>query len=412
MPSSVDCVAGEEPNGTKCKNKCRVALVGAQRMRVAKVASMLLSDRSASCVNHSLEGYDISDTSVDINIEYLPCVATFGSYKDENGHSVRYLSKLEYHGPDGTQMNGTTLATFFDDVGDGRGGDGDEDIDAAKEKARGQKSIIDFHGISAVSIGCGIHSDKDIEAIEGFMRALSGGDTSSILVQGIQPSSGFSSMKEENEAYKNLSVLEKEVAGATKRIGPGKMAAFTMSIARRVVMETIDSVVPRKEEVSDANGGDGEEKESDSNGAATATVQLRLRNPSKIQFACRMCRTILFDEDDLENPSHVVAQHGFSSRKRDGHGAGRCESKFLADGLDWMGDMSAAEGKLHCPKCDAKVGLWKWAGAQCSCGSWVTPAIQIPLGKVDELLPLGLQPDPVANATKMMLSLIVQPGRK
>ena len=43
MPSSVDCEAGEEPNGTKCKNKCRVALVGAQRMRVAKVASMLLS---------------------------------------------------------------------------------------------------------------------------------------------------------------------------------------------------------------------------------------------------------------------------------------------------------------------------------------------------------------------------------
>lgn len=60
----------------------------------------------------------------------------------------------------------------------------------------------------------------------------------------------------------------------------------------------------------------------------------------------------------------------------------KCSSYFLEGALDWM-DASQVEGKLHCPKCGHRVGTLKWAGGQCSCGTWVTPAIQISMGKVD-----------------------------
>lgn len=45
------------------------------------------------------------------------------------------------------------------------------------------------------------------------------------------------------------------------------------------------------------------------------------------------------------------------------------------------------EGKFGCPKCDTKIGTWNWSGAQCSCGTWVVPAIQVPRSKVDLVPP-------------------------
>lgn len=46
------------------------------------------------------------------------------------------------------------------------------------------------------------------------------------------------------------------------------------------------------------------------------------------------------------------------------------------------------EGKLICinHNCRARIGSFNWSGSQCSCGSWVSPAIQITKSKVDERL--------------------------
>lgn len=43
------------------------------------------------------------------------------------------------------------------------------------------------------------------------------------------------------------------------------------------------------------------------------------------------------------------------------------------------------EGKLTCPnaKCGGRLGSFNWSGSQCSCGSWVVPAIQVVASKVD-----------------------------
>jgi dual specificity phosphatase 12 len=64
-----------------------------------------------------------------------------------------------------------------------------------------------------------------------------------------------------------------------------------------------------------------------------------------------------------------------------------------------MGDLSDTEGKLACPKCSCKVGQWNWSGAQCSCGSWVTPAIQVPLSRVDKIFPQDMPQSLPENGT-------------
>lgn len=43
------------------------------------------------------------------------------------------------------------------------------------------------------------------------------------------------------------------------------------------------------------------------------------------------------------------------------------------------------EGKLCCPKCEAKLGSYRWQGNKCSCGVWVTPAFQLQRSRVDEV---------------------------
>ena len=48
-------------------------------------------------------------------------------------------------------------------------------------------------------------------------------------------------------------------------------------------------------------------------------------------------------------------------------------------------DDEGIEGKLICPnpKCKSRLGSFNWSGSQCSCGSWVVPAVQIVASKVD-----------------------------
>lgn len=66
-----------------------------------------------------------------------------------------------------------------------------------------------------------------------------------------------------------------------------------------------------------------------------------------------------------------------------------CSHHFLAEPTAWMGpemDKQEMDGKLNCPKCDAKVGAYSWKGSRCSCGKWMTPAIHLQTAKVDKVI--------------------------
>ncbi|OAV93069.1 hypothetical protein PTTG_27418 [Puccinia triticina 1-1 BBBD Race 1] len=62
----------------------------------------------------------------------------------------------------------------------------------------------------------------------------------------------------------------------------------------------------------------------------------------------------------------------------------------VSEPLSWMGNSLQGGnlyGKLICPglHCAAKLRSFDWAGSQCSCGAWITPAFQILRSKVDEV---------------------------
>lgn len=86
-----------------------------------------------------------------------------------------------------------------------------------------------------------------------------------------------------------------------------------------------------------------------------------------------------------------------------GGGGGGCTSLFLneaaLESLPWLqaalaataddgeggGEEAGVEGKLCCPnaRCRTRLGGFNWSGSQCSCGSWVVPAVQVVASRVD-----------------------------
>ena len=343
--------------------------------------SSAINSGSSSVLDSSLS----SDVPSQVTIEYLPCVATFDSYEDENGESVRYLAKLEYHGPKGTYVNGKTLAPFFDNQNES------DDVDSSDEHRN------PFPGIAAVAIGCGVDSDDDCSKVKAFLDVLSAScisDTkdedmdTSMIIECIQPNLGFATMKEENDSFREMSDEMKKEAVLNRTMGPGKMAAFAYEVALKAVQQRWGKeLLNDNEPETDAQDAAQNNKEE----SAPELVEVieekpHFIDPEKTRYACKRCRTVLFSTDDLEDPPHTQSLHDF---RRRGQTAGQraCQNLCLSDPLPWMNGCNDMEGKLHCPKCNTKVGHYSWTGAQCSCGTWVTPAIMVPISKVDEMKP-------------------------
>ncbi|KAE8209936.1 hypothetical protein CF327_g6135 [Tilletia walkeri] len=64
-----------------------------------------------------------------------------------------------------------------------------------------------------------------------------------------------------------------------------------------------------------------------------------------------------------------------------------CSSHFV-EPQPWMSallDGGETRGRIVCPngRCAGKLGSWDWAGAQCACGAWVTPAFALHASRVD-----------------------------
>ena len=411
---------------------CRVAIIGAQRQRVAKVSAILHADNSRSNISidelvalqsaSAGEESAVADTDIHlpkgvpsmVEIEYVPCVATFDSYEDEHGTNVRYLAKLEYHGPNGTLVKGKSLAPFFDnDIGT----DNNDNI---------EDKVNHFPGISAAAIGCGIETEDDVEKVQSFMETLSAScasqlsitknntdkddqSSSGILIKCIKPNAEYSTMKEENVAFREFNEDEKKEAVEKGTIGPGKMASFVYSVAKDSIRRRWDKELTEYEhslqlaEVQQSNAKSEEVQpeqqisalESDPTAQvemqSTAASAQHIPNPEKTRYACKRCRSILFGVEDLEDPPHVQSQHDFRKKthKTVYGNTGTCQNHFIAQPLSWMNGCNGMEGKLHCYKCNTNVGHYSWTGAQCSCGTWVTPAIMVPMSKVDEMKPMS-----------------------
>jgi len=105
-------------------------------------------------------------------------------------------------------------------------------------------------------------------------------------------------------------------------------------------------------------------------------------------FACRMCRRVLFTDRHLvQHDVPAETAKNFNSdfgkpRVVKSHVVS-CTSHFITP-VPSLGDFSNPDGKIVCPKCQSRLGTYVWSGAQCSCGQWVVPSLQIIKSKVDQ----------------------------
>jgi len=107
-----------------------------------------------------------------------------------------------------------------------------------------------------------------------------------------------------------------------------------------------------------------------------------------MSYCCRKCRTKLFEEGDIVPHNKGKGQESFDYHKRSvtTSEAPECNLYFVESSLKWIqenNDTSSIDGKLQCPKCGGKVGSWRWAGGQCSCGHWETPQFSVLKARVD-----------------------------
>ncbi|XP_039695786.1 dual specificity protein phosphatase 12 isoform X2 [Pteropus medius] len=121
----------------------------------------------------------------------------------------------------------------------------------------------------------------------------------------------------------------------------------------------------------------------------------------EVLYKCRKCRRSLFRSSSILDHSGGSGPVAFAHKRMSPsftHVTGsqaQCTSYFI-EPVQWMESalLGVMDGQLLCPKCSAKLGSFSWCGEQCSCGRWVTPALQIHKNRVDEtkMLPgLGSQ---------------------
>jgi dual specificity phosphatase 12 len=371
---------------TRSDEVCRLLVVGSSKARLGRIFSSLSSTQTSS---ERLRGNNVHTDILGVRIEYLPCIAKFSSYTNELNVNVRYLESVEYfpHDENGELASTpSSLLPFFDDVTEYR-------VDSR------------FPLIAGVAIGSGIEGLDDTTLIDSFIQTMLSGNNNPIhpKIKAINPNPGFSSMRDELTAYKNLSPQEKDEANRHHTMGPEKMVSFVIDFASELILEALNQNQQQSETLLDdiltpqINDVDTKAKADPSH----------FIDPTKERYFCRICRTSLFGEEDLQDPPHEASRHQFSHRKIQ-HGvvstslnSGRCQSYFLRDSLEWMGNdicNGVSEGKFNCPNCAAKIGTWIWSGTQCSCGTWVVPAIQIPKSKVDVVKPI------IADTTQEMIS--------
>lgn len=365
----------DDDEAKRRKETCRILVVGARRDRVTKVVSLLThteDDRSPpsvaafvdddDAITAGLSGHLLEHARNDnVCVEYLPCVAKFGSYQDEKGNSVRYLVSVDYCDP--ALSTPSSLLKFFDE----------EDQDDERNKKL-------FPGVAGVAIGSGIDGDEDTARIRTFLETMISGGSSPVMpeLRTLRPSPPYETMREELAAYKTLTAEEKEEATRQQSMGPGKMAKMASGLA----LELIHAALLEKYGESPAPPLEA----SETIGIPEQKSAPHVIDIGRTHFKCRKCRVTLFGQADLEDPPHQPSQHSFSYRKvhhGGTTGSSSCQSFFLQDTLDWMEN----EGKFSCPSCDTKLGSTTWSGTQCSCGTWVVPAIQIPKSKVDVIDP-------------------------
>ncbi|KAG7348886.1 hypothetical protein IV203_011483 [Nitzschia inconspicua] len=355
----------------------QVIVVGQNRPRLTKILS-LIKELEDSPENMPQQPQQQQACHTKVSHEYLPCLAALDSYQnDETGESITYLSQL-------VTLDGSPMTKYLDDP-----------------NVRQSLKLVLMVGYE--------WKHPTVDQQNHIQSYFSANQLTDIIVQCASPNQEFESLQEEMQHFKHLSDEEKEGQQFQQTLGPWKMARFVVDSVQAWKREQKQGDVATKHgelEAGATQPSSENEGHSDDVVPATApTIQqqeqtskqqhtLRI-DPTQTIFACRMCRTPLLDENHLaeghqQNLHTFKRSHSTTTANRHNNKT-PCQSLFCDETvLDWLSDPDGTndvEGRLRCYKCSHKLGHWNWSGAQCSCGTWVVPAIQIPVSKVDAIVP-------------------------
>jgi len=103
-------------------------------------------------------------------------------------------------------------------------------------------------------------------------------------------------------------------------------------------------------------------------------------------YRCKRCRALVGTSQNSVPHDRGEGDRAFTWRKRKGkkgEGLDVCQSVFV-EPLSWMKALEEGDvqGKLSC-RCGSRLGNFNWAGLQCNCGRWVTPAFQLQISQID-----------------------------
>lgn len=121
-----------------------------------------------------------------------------------------------------------------------------------------------------------------------------------------------------------------------------------------------------------------------------------------LTYRCRKCRRPLATDaqhfqhvahSTVANPSSAYDEHNglladilaATSAGRTGRTGLPCSESIFVEPMAWMANVTQErQGKLHCPKCETKVGSFDWVeGCLCPCGALVAPAFYLVPSKVE-----------------------------
>lgn len=132
----------------------------------------------------------------------------------------------------------------------------------------------------------------------------------------------------------------------------------------------------------------GDEKDGKSSTPSKKAATLGSEDGVTEIYCCWKCRNFLFTNLHLlpHEPAPLTrSHHVFAEKARQQQLLiSQCTSYFISSPPAALGKLDEADGKILCPGCKVRVGDYVWSGAQCSCGGWVTPALQLTKSKVDK----------------------------
>ena len=146
-----------------------------------------------------------------------------------------------------------------------------------------------------------------------------------------------------------------------------------------------------RNETNEDGGREERRAENNDNNRAEKTIVIDR------YYSCRKCRRVLATNTNVleHEAGKGIDAFSWQQKKRmssnqassSNPNASNCSSVFVSP-VTWMLDeteqiFNENSGKIHCPKCQTKIGAFAWSGERCSCGAFVCPSFQLQKGKLD-----------------------------